>query len=315
MSETPECRGAAPRTTLLAVGDLIKKEARHSEHNQDSHNPKQQHQKSRDQICTILHPTQQNELNINWEEVQNLLEIIIPHYAQEAITAEDALLISSLKLTRKYEIRESDLVPHPHKEQLQRNYLIHMISLVPPAAVDPSVIDETSPDFHISQLPPELYQEHLDKIFACINPELSEERKTDLKTLLTQHAQVFSFRNQLGEIRNYLHHIILKPDSKCFRMQPSLRSHEAMEFGNKTIKELLRLKRILPSNSNYCSKTVVVPDGHTTAEGGKTFRLAIDYSLLNSFTAPIEYSLVGIDVILVWLRSRHNFLSICDISK
>lgn len=112
-----------------------------------------------------------------------------------------------------------------------------------------------------------------------------------MKKILAEFADVFAYKNQIGEIKNYIQHIILKPDAKPFR------------------------GRIKQSDSNFVSRPVMVANAITKHDGTKTYRLCVDFGDLNKRYEAVEISLIGIDTILEWLRLRHTYCSVADISK
>ncbi len=130
----------------------------------------------------------------------------------------------------------------------------------------------------------------------------TEKEFQRLNHILDKYEGVFiKNKTDIGLTNVLKHDIVLKPEAKYFREAPRRLNTEKKKAADETIKELLRAGLIRESNSPFASGIVMVrkKDG--------TYRMCIDFRMLNDITIPDAFPLPRTDDLIEALGSSRLF--------
>ena len=125
-----------------------------------------------------------------------------------------------------------------------------------------------------------------------------------LQDILDRYEGIFSKnKTDIGLSKLAEHDIVLEPDSKYFREAPRRLNDEKKKAADETIKELLKAGLIRESKSPFASGIVMVrkKDG--------SYRMCIDFRMLNKITVPDAFPLPRTDDLIEALGSASIFTS------
>ena len=132
----------------------------------------------------------------------------------------------------------------------------------------------------------------------------TEKEFQRLNHILDKYEGVFiKNKTDIGLTNVLKHDIVLKPVAKYFAEAPRRLNTEKKKAADETIKELLRAGLIRESNSPFASGIVMVrkKDG--------TYRMCIDFRMLNDITIPDAFPLPRTDDLIEALGSARLFSS------
>ena len=134
-----------------------------------------------------------------------------------------------------------------------------------------------------------------------INPALSSDNHTALRTLLLEFRSCFASCSKVRQTSITRHRIITYEDARPIHQHPYRVSAKEREAIRTQVREMLDDGVIEPSNSPWSSPVVLVKkkDG--------TLRFCVDYRKLNNVTKKDVYPLPRIDDSLDRLRCAHYF--------
>jgi RNase H-like domain found in reverse transcriptase/Reverse transcriptase (RNA-dependent DNA polymerase)/Aspartyl protease/Zinc knuckle len=136
-----------------------------------------------------------------------------------------------------------------------------------------------------------------------INPELSEELKVQLGTLLQNNLHNFAFSSsQLGRT-NAVRHRIYSGDAIPIKQRPYRHSPKEKKFLQEEVERMLEEEIISVSSSPWTSPVVLVKQKDKT-------RICIDYRKLNTVTKKDNYPLPRIDDLLDMLKNSSWYTSL-----
>jgi reverse transcriptase-like protein len=136
-----------------------------------------------------------------------------------------------------------------------------------------------------------------------INPELSEENKSQLDLLLNKNIQGFAFSTeQLGRTDVTKHHIY-SGDTILIKQKPYRYSSKKKQFLQEETERMLKEGIILTTSSPWTSPVVLVK------QKDKTW-ICIDYRKLNAITKKDNYTLLQIDDLLDMLKNSSWYISL-----
>ncbi len=125
-----------------------------------------------------------------------------------------------------------------------------------------------------------------------------------LQDILDRYEGIFSKnKTDIGLSKLAEHDIVLEPDAKYFREAPRRLNDEKKKAADETIKELLKAGLIRESKSPFASGIVMVrkKDG--------SYRMCIDFRMLNKITVPDAFPLPRTDDLIEALGSASIFTS------
>ena len=132
-------------------------------------------------------------------------------------------------------------------------------------------------------------------------PDLPNEQKEALRSLLTENASLFAFATKDLGSTGLVKHTIDTQGLGPIRLRPYRSSPKQKEVANKIIEELLENNIIQPSLSPWAAPIVLVKK-----KSGED-RLCIDYRKLNSITKKASFPLPRIDDVLDTLQGQKIF--------
>nr|XP_051192241.1 uncharacterized protein LOC127305750 [Lolium perenne]XP_051192242.1 uncharacterized protein LOC127305750 [Lolium perenne]XP_051192243.1 uncharacterized protein LOC127305750 [Lolium perenne] len=122
-----------------------------------------------------------------------------------------------------------------------------------------------------------------------------------LQNLLHTFQDIFQMPSGLPPHRTCDHHIPLLPEAKPPNIRPYRMSHSQKNSVELLIKEMLKNKEIRPSNSPFSSPAILV------RKKDKSWRLCVDFRLLNSMTIKNKFPIPVIEDLLDELHGATIF--------
>ena len=122
------------------------------------------------------------------------------------------------------------------------------------------------------------------------NAKLTPSEKERLVELLNRNREVFATHAyDVGTVKGVTHKIKLIPNAKIIKCNPRRSNPKQREIIDKQVAKMLKAGIIQPSNSDYCSPTVLVakkvdPVACKTGNITDNYRHVEDYRLINSIT-------------------------------
>ncbi len=133
----------------------------------------------------------------------------------------------------------------------------------------------------------------------------TEKEFTRLEEIFDRFSDIFcKNKTDIGLARLVEHDIVLRPGAEYFRQAPRRLNTEKKQSADDTIKELLKAGLIRESKSPFASGIVMVKkkDG--------TYRMCVDFRMLNDITIPDAYPLPRTDDLIEALGSASLFSSL-----
>ncbi|KAD5961141.1 hypothetical protein E3N88_12614 [Mikania micrantha] len=134
-----------------------------------------------------------------------------------------------------------------------------------------------------------------------LEPEANIPVPDPIQPLLQEFTAIFQEPTTLPPFRSHFHSIPLLPNSTPPNIRPYRYPHSQKAEIEKQVQELLSAGFIQPSNSPYSSPVLLVK------KKDSSWRLCIDYRLLNKITISDKYPIPNIDELLDELHGSQVF--------
>lgn len=135
------------------------------------------------------------------------------------------------------------------------------------------------------------YFGYLYGITECNGCATSDTSYPKLQELLSSFSNVFKEPTSLPPEKSHDHHINLKDGSQPIHLRPYRYPYVQKSEIEKILAELLRTGLIQPSNSPFAFPVLLVK------KHDKTWRMCIDYRVLNDVTIKDKFPILAIEVI------------------
>ena len=220
-----------------------------------------------DKVLLLL-PTDNNKLLLSWKGPFEIIEVINA-WDYRILLSDGKSKIFHANLLKKYESRDEVFAV--------------------------SVIKDCDPDelIHVPEI--QGSESYLD---VSINPNLSEEQKKDILSLICEYKDIFTDKPGCTDL---IEHVITLQESGAVRVRPYDLPYATRVAIEKEVNLMLKEGIIERSKSDFCAPVVLVskPDG--------SYRFCVNYKRLNKITKFDNEPMTRPDDILSKLSNKKYF--------